>query len=65
LWQHFLFAHGSRLWQHIAMTKDTIIKLRITQAEKDAWTDQAKREGLTLSQYIRYLVGPIAGTGKT
>jgi antitoxin component of RelBE/YafQ-DinJ toxin-antitoxin module len=47
------------------MTKDTIIKLRITQAEKDAWTDQAKREGLTLSQYIRYLVGPIAGTGKT
>jgi predicted DNA binding CopG/RHH family protein len=46
------------------MTKDTIIKLRITSDEKSAWEDRAKVEGMSLSQYIRWIVGPVAGTGK-
>jgi hypothetical protein len=65
LWEHFFVAHVPRLWQHAVMSKDSMIKLRISQAEKDAWEASAKREGMTLSQYVRWIVGPVVGTGKT
>jgi len=64
MWQHFYVAHTWHMWQHRRMKKDSIIKLRITQAEKDAWEACAKREGMTLSQYVRWVVGPVAGTAK-
>lgn len=47
------------------MSKDTIIKLRIAQADKEAWEARAKLEGMTLSQWVRYIVGPVAGCEKT
>ena len=50
--------------QKEVMSKDSMIKLRISQAEKDAWEASAKREGMTLSQYVRWIVGPVVGTGK-
>jgi len=53
------------LWQHAGMSKDTIIKLRIAQADKEAWETRAKLEGMTLSQWVRYIVGPVAGCEKT
>jgi antitoxin component of RelBE/YafQ-DinJ toxin-antitoxin module len=65
LLQHFSLERGWRLWQHAGMSKDTIIKLRIAQADKEAWEACAKLEGMTLSQWVRYIVGPVAGCEKT
>jgi len=52
------------LWQCHHMEKDTHIQIRITSAEKQAWLERAKVEGMTLSQYIRWIVGPVAGSRK-
>ena len=46
------------------MEKNAHIQIRITSAEKQAWLERAKMEGMTLSQYIRWVVGPTAGSRK-
>lgn len=61
---HFALDWQKMLWQCHHMEKDTHIQIRITSAEKQAWLERAKVEGMTLSQYIRWIVGHVAGSRK-
>jgi hypothetical protein len=44
--------------------KDDSIRIRVTEAEKEAWTTAAERDGRDLSGWLRFLANREAGDGR-